>query len=576
MSEPLEASVTLDDVLAVVAAKRVPLAPELAGYLTLEIAEGPAAREGEVDPRGVFVGEEGTVAVVRSKREGDAEASIRALLAKLLEASGTQTPALAAAARKRAGGGVPALVEELEAALIPVNRAAGRRALARLTREVKRVTLNLGRNAMRSASSEVAPKSERPAPAPPSFESDEVPTTARREIPEEVLSEALPSDKEAAPADLPTVGITREELDAAQSKARRDSVDSLLDNFEVSEKREDKALSSELKKIAGLDPTPPPPTARSAGPAEDEGVDALLGATTSPAKPATRPEVRAPKRASDAKLPAARPPQVSYADDRQLPTGPAMRSSVTNEGTGRHKRRRSAVVPILVLLVLLAGIAALLWTLKPGFFTGRTPEKIQEEKLAAEKERERIAALAAQPQCKATLVVSGAPENSEILIRAGVAPVDIERMPVGARLEFVATLDGYAPKRVVVAQNAQWEKGPDGKPRLEVGVQLDKSKKPNVVDPWPPAEPGSEVGGKGDPGTVHLVGTPKGAEVWILSGLGPEARVEQLPKCDADLEVLVAGPTTYRRRITVKSSDFTPDPAGGAGARVANVTVPKK
>ena len=45
---------------------------------------------------------------------------------------------------------------------------------------------------------------------------------------------------------------------------------------------------------------------------------------------------------------------------------------------------------------------------------------------------------------------------------------------------------------------------------------------------------------------------------------------------DADLEVLVAGPTTYRRRITVKSSDFTPDPAGGAGARVANVTVPKK
>ena len=42
MASALDASVTLEDVFAVVSAKRVPLAPELAGYLILEIVDGAA------------------------------------------------------------------------------------------------------------------------------------------------------------------------------------------------------------------------------------------------------------------------------------------------------------------------------------------------------------------------------------------------------------------------------------------------------------------------------------------------------------------------------------------------------
>ena len=80
----------------------------------------------------MFISEEGTVALIKKKdaQAGDAEASVRAILQKLLEASGSSTPALAAAAKRKPVSGLPALVEELEAALIPVNRAAGRRALA--------------------------------------------------------------------------------------------------------------------------------------------------------------------------------------------------------------------------------------------------------------------------------------------------------------------------------------------------------------------------------------------------------------------------------------------------------------
>src|SRR5689334_25211518 len=98
----LETSVTLEDVFAVVEAKRVPLAPELAGYLSLEIADGTDAGSGNVDPKTVFISEEGTVALVRPKKDvvtGEAESSIRAILSKLLDASGSATPALSTAAK---------------------------------------------------------------------------------------------------------------------------------------------------------------------------------------------------------------------------------------------------------------------------------------------------------------------------------------------------------------------------------------------------------------------------------------------------------------------------------------------
>jgi hypothetical protein len=182
--------------------------------------------------------------------------------------------------------------------------------------------------------------------------------------------------------------------------------------------------------------------------------------------------------------------------------------------------------------------------------------------------------------CRATLVVNDVPARAEVLLHAGQAPVDVEKMPVGARLEFVATAEGYAPKRVVVPAGAAWDRGPDGKPRFETAVQLDRSAaRVAGSDPWPPVEPGSEVGGEGPPGTVHVVATPHGAEVWMLAGMGPQARIEQL-QCNRDVDVLVAGPTSFRRRLHVQAGDFAVEapapaaavPAKGAATRVARVS----
>ena len=59
-----------------------------------------------------------------------------------------------------------------------------------------------------------------------------------------------------------------------------------------------------------------------------------------------------------------------------------------------------------------------------------------------------------------------------------------------------------AEGRAVIKAESPWEKTADGKPRIDVPIQLDPSKlKPGAIDPWPVAEPGSQVGGSGAPGT---------------------------------------------------------------------------
>jgi hypothetical protein len=220
------------------------------------------------------------------------------------------------------------------------------------------------------------------------------------------------------------------------------------------------------------------------------------------------------------------------------------------------------VAVVLALLALAAGAFAV-WRLRPSMTASPSPQP---------PESSAPLAAAAPASCRGTLIVTDVPPHAEVLLRQGQAPVDVERMPIGSRLEFVATAEGFSPKRVIVPAEAIWDATPEGKPRLEIAVQLDKSHaRPGTNDPWPASEPGSTVGGNGTPGTVHVVATPRGAEIWLLAGIGPEARVDQV-SCNEDVDVLIAGPATYRKRLHVLPSDFAPEtsaasqPPFGAGA----------
>jgi hypothetical protein len=711
----LETSVTLEDVFTVVEAKRVPLAPELAGYLTLEIADGTDAGSGDVDPKTVFISEEGTVALVRPKRDqptGSAEASVRRLLAKLLEASGSGTPALTAAAKRKPGNGLPALVEELEAALIPVNRSAGRRALARLAREVRRVLLGVGRNAsvppvLKDHAQKGVPhprpalrKKEADDDAPPrgagAFVEEEAATVKRQNELAALASrtgethreKSAPNDEEAIPEPNaaavpparpsspspssippPPVGSSsplappppkREPPPppaAAKPKVEPpppaffgpDDVDSLLASFEVSAAHEDKQMARELKAIAGLSPTPPPPDGKTLAEltkdvgkdlpkklepsaqrdsiADGDGVEALLAlADASGPPPATSTKSNEPPPVATA-IPAAHlppspifGPPASPSTSANVPGAPAAlrqskdapsaprpessrdlakpeptKSRPTSDGSIRSERRskpdatgplpaapgwgnkrastdrrprapRTAMAMLILALVVLAAGTGVVWKYAPQIFTGKT-------KSLPTATTARPAPPA--PKCKVALVLTDVPTGAEILLRMGQAPVDVERMPVGTRLELVATAEGYTPRRAVIQADSTWDKGPDGKPRIEVPIQLDPSKaKPGTVDPWPAAEPGSQVGGSGPPGTIHVVSNVRGAEIWLVAGLGPEARIDQL-RCDSDIDVLFAGPPGLRERLHVGEAEIAAVAPDAQGNKIITVSASK-
>ncbi|MDB4946184.1 MAG: Proline-rich protein, partial [Labilithrix sp.] len=241
----------------------------------------------------------------------------------------------------------------------------------------------------------------------------------------------------------------------------------------------------------------------------------------------------------------------------------------TTTSTGYHQPRAPKtgfVMLVLTLLVLVAGGIAV-YMFKPAFFSGR-------KKPASADASAPLASgsAAAVPRCKVALVVTDVPANAEILLRVGPAPLDVERMPVGTRLEFVATAEGYVPRRAVIKAESTWEKAPDGRPRIDVPIQLDPTKlKPGTLDPWPVAEPGSQVGGSGAPGTVHVVSNVRGAEIWLLAGLGPEARIEQL-RCEGDIDVLLAGPPQLRKRLHVPDKDILAAAADAQGNRVVTVS----
>ncbi|MEO6600614.1 MAG: hypothetical protein ABIQ16_12110 [Polyangiaceae bacterium] len=137
-------SVTLSEVKRAAKAHRAPLAGESAGYLVLAIADQVLSAPRLVEASGIQLTEDGALRVVSGNASSDVEAelALRRALDQLLLVASSGSAALTRASRRTAPVGLAAFVRELEAALIPVNRAAARRALARVQRETSRALLS--------------------------------------------------------------------------------------------------------------------------------------------------------------------------------------------------------------------------------------------------------------------------------------------------------------------------------------------------------------------------------------------------------------------------------------------------
>ncbi|MCK6538102.1 MAG: hypothetical protein L6Q84_34440, partial [Polyangiaceae bacterium] len=150
-------SVKLHEIMSAACARSASLAAEVAGYLVLAAADQIAGAPRALGFDDVTLSDEGQVRVGGGHSADDtaAEHGLRAMLGLMLLDASSVTPGLLRAAHKGSGAGIEGLIREIEVALVPVNRAAARRALARLYRDVARAR-DSGRMAAWSA----------PAPAP--------------------------------------------------------------------------------------------------------------------------------------------------------------------------------------------------------------------------------------------------------------------------------------------------------------------------------------------------------------------------------------------------------------------------
>lgn len=134
-------TVTLAQVMAAAEGRALTLVAETAGYLALEAADQLRESPRRLGPEQILLSEEGNVQLLSggtSVTDHAAALCLRSFLARLVHVAVGANAALIVAGERTAPVGLKTLVSELQSALIPVNRAAARRALSRLARETRR------------------------------------------------------------------------------------------------------------------------------------------------------------------------------------------------------------------------------------------------------------------------------------------------------------------------------------------------------------------------------------------------------------------------------------------------------
>jgi hypothetical protein len=139
------ASTPLSELLAQWKARNVRVPAEVGAFVVLEVAEGLLGAPSVLGASEVRVAEDGVVTLPASRAPAspeDAARAVTALLGSVLVAAGTVAPPalvrVAEAAPPTGAACLEQLRDDLEAALVPLNRQAARRVLARLVREARR------------------------------------------------------------------------------------------------------------------------------------------------------------------------------------------------------------------------------------------------------------------------------------------------------------------------------------------------------------------------------------------------------------------------------------------------------
>jgi hypothetical protein len=276
--------ITLSTVTDAARQRLAAVTAEAAGYLVLLVVQQVATYPCHVRLDGIFLTDAGDV-VVRGGGEagaGQVELELRQMLTGLLALAQSATPALRAAAERSGTAGLHQLQAELQAALIPINHAAARRALARLYRETLKASSRSGQHSSMTSEPEPTPTSTPSVPGwrtPVPVHSESLPPLVRSALasPEserrpcnEERQDALEIDVDIVDDDplligspswtgSPSAGSTplpplesRPRVASSEPAGHCSDVSELLASF-LSHTRSEERMAEALRKLLGVD-----------------------------------------------------------------------------------------------------------------------------------------------------------------------------------------------------------------------------------------------------------------------------------------------------------------------------------
>lgn len=605
-----QAEVSVDELIGGLKRRGLPLPFEIGAFIALEACEQIVDRPVRLDAHDIGIGDIGEVVCATQKSASTEESSVRSimiLLSELLVCSAPGVPTMLLELVERGPSSnawkLDRLRDDLEACLVPLNRGATRRVLARLVREAKKAGIerNSSRPSVVPAAAEIdaqfdalmgldgeparpqaRPRAPAPAQAPAAVSARPLPSASASAFAAPVASVSLPAPRRAP---IPRGSFAREEghgtlefelgktpphtpQQAASSQALRPAA-----AVHAHEAKPVVATGARASIRPGVDD----------GPLLEDVGDRLpehVGPTDR--RPRTRSDEHraepqeSPARHADRERTSERPGgrlrlHTPYEEDDYARAGSgSVRSKASHDDLladmpDNHRSRAPVFIGagLALAAVVLAGVYVALGQAGARRVLGLAP--VAEGPLP-----EPITALHKSARAAGVLQISSEPGRAQVFLFIGNGPALATDLPIGVAQEFVAMAEGYGPTRAVVPADAQWEEASDQPPKYELAMQATKLASPDKALELGATLLSRDVGTpSGRLGSVRVITTPKSAKVYQLIGFTPDVRVENLP-VDSGYEVLVYLPGYGLQTRRIQPSDFQ----NREGQRVAEVSVP--
>jgi hypothetical protein len=609
---------------------------EIGAFVALEACEGLLQESVKLVADDVRVTLEGSVVVSEAAERAEPDEAARSLvsvLGRLLVAAGPGVPPyLLQLVNESAAGQNPRdlrhLHDAIEASLIPINRGASRRVLARLVRESDRPQALAGLAAPeipQVSSQELdaeldellgdpASRSLEVTPASAAPEEDEGPVTERIRMPRAEAAGAAPA------AHTGTDTATDTATDEAPVSFRPPVPDLDLQSETVRVPSSEPALKSASVPVPDLKPPPavrpaavaaalpeqPPqpgpepitatirkwprkedaahPPRGFAPPLETEAVSVTVSVTEAVTEAASVTEaVSVSEAVSEAGMGSGRgsvpSAEVVEATETEIPLETAT-EAVFGTGSVGHAESVPSPQPLSASMPAPA----------PAYDRHSLPEQLPKRRgglgvllfaaalgvgayaLLASGSLDallRPVAPVAVPAPSGVIDVAVTPADAQIFVFVGRGPAVASGLPVHAAHEFIIFDRGLRPSRAVVDEGATWTTTADGS-LYELAVQATPAATPADALDFGGPRTTSASAEAGDLGTIRIITNPQGAKVYRFVGSGPAVQISA-GSIHEGQEVLVYHPEHETRRAVIGPSDWQ---AGeGAGAHTASLQV---